>query len=378
MAKKVGIITLTGSDNCGSLLQAYALQEVLKKEVDSEIEIIDFYSKEQKRLYGVLGFRITGFHTFFRALQLAPWWRICYKQRRDYEQFRKLYLNRTKKKYGSLQQLKKLEDTYEIVVSGSDQVWNVNMYDFSEAFLLPWCQGKKVAYAVSLGGIDPGSYYKNIDFFKTCIKEFQMISVREEKAAVDLEKLLEENVPVLADPTLLLDASEWKSLAEIPMVDAPYIFYYSYNYMDVNSNSFVKVAGEKYNLPVIIINALHWRRRDWKNYNFNMYEKSGPLAFLNLMRHAKYVIVESLHGIIFSTIFQKQFVFLQNKINGKSDTRCTSLLKLLKMEERGVNPQQLDVFMLEKKIDYADNEELDLLKKRSVEFIKKIVDLIKE
>ena len=28
---KIGILTLSASDNCGSLLQAYALQEVIKK-----------------------------------------------------------------------------------------------------------------------------------------------------------------------------------------------------------------------------------------------------------------------------------------------------------------------------------------------------------
>ena len=50
--KKTGIITFHASYNCGSMLQAYALQKFLNKN-EYENEIIDFSSKGHRCLYSV-------------------------------------------------------------------------------------------------------------------------------------------------------------------------------------------------------------------------------------------------------------------------------------------------------------------------------------
>ena len=52
--KKIGIITFHSSHNCGSMLQAYALQTVLEKRYGAEVEIIDFSNKGSRNLYGLL------------------------------------------------------------------------------------------------------------------------------------------------------------------------------------------------------------------------------------------------------------------------------------------------------------------------------------
>ena len=51
--KKIGIITFHSSHNCGSMLQAYALQTVLEKRYGAEVEIIDF-SKDRGIYMGYL------------------------------------------------------------------------------------------------------------------------------------------------------------------------------------------------------------------------------------------------------------------------------------------------------------------------------------
>ena len=50
--KKVGIITFHASYNCGSMLQAFALQRFLEKN-GYDAEMIDFSSKGQRRLYSI-------------------------------------------------------------------------------------------------------------------------------------------------------------------------------------------------------------------------------------------------------------------------------------------------------------------------------------
>lgn len=48
---KIGILTLSASDNCGSLLQAYALQEVIKNRYDCKVEILNLETDQSKEIY---------------------------------------------------------------------------------------------------------------------------------------------------------------------------------------------------------------------------------------------------------------------------------------------------------------------------------------
>lgn len=49
----IGIITFHASHNCGSILQAYALQKVLQTKLQYESEIIDFSNEGQRNYYSV-------------------------------------------------------------------------------------------------------------------------------------------------------------------------------------------------------------------------------------------------------------------------------------------------------------------------------------
>ena len=51
--KKVGIITLSSSDNCGSILQTYALQTVIKEKMNLDVEVINFTSKSSEDMYDI-------------------------------------------------------------------------------------------------------------------------------------------------------------------------------------------------------------------------------------------------------------------------------------------------------------------------------------
>ena len=50
---KVGILTYHAAYNCGSMLQAFALQETLKRKYHAEVEIINFSNKGQRQFYSL-------------------------------------------------------------------------------------------------------------------------------------------------------------------------------------------------------------------------------------------------------------------------------------------------------------------------------------
>ncbi len=60
------------------------------------------------------------------------------RQKLGYAQFRSKYLNLTEIKYKNSEELSKIEKNYDILIAGSDQIWNIYMADYSEAFFLPW------------------------------------------------------------------------------------------------------------------------------------------------------------------------------------------------------------------------------------------------
>ena len=111
---KIGVTTFQWSDNYGAVLQAYALQSFLQQR-GHEVEIVD-YRKDRKR---------TIFHTFLAKTPSACLrkWHAAYKTYL-FDQFRRKHLNLTQTPFYSSQDLGAIRDRYDMLITGSDQVWN--------------------------------------------------------------------------------------------------------------------------------------------------------------------------------------------------------------------------------------------------------------
>ena len=51
--KPIGILTLSASDNCGSLLQTYALKTLIESIYTGTVEIVPFASPKSHLLYDI-------------------------------------------------------------------------------------------------------------------------------------------------------------------------------------------------------------------------------------------------------------------------------------------------------------------------------------
>lgn len=109
----------------------------------------------------------------------------------------------------------------------------------------------------------------------------------------------------------------------------------------------------------------------------NLYPKTvysyykSVYAWLEKIRDARYVVVDSFHGMVFCIIFEKQFAVLANKKRGL--TRFTSLLGLLGLEYRlttSFNPNDVNR-ILTTPIDYAPvRSKIQSARKSSLDFLK--------
>ena len=102
---------------------------------------------------------------------------------------------------------------------------------------------------------------------------------------------------------------------------------------------------------------------------FHLYK---PIStWISSIKNAKFVVVDSFHGMVFSIIFHKQFLVICNENRGK--TRFTSLLSLLHLENRLVTENYIfDPDFFDSYIDYSNVEKtLTELRSQSVDYLLK-------
>lgn len=359
---KIGIITLSASDNCGSLLQAYALKRLLQSY--GNVEVINFSSEHSHKLYDLPQINLKKKISFLFYSRNKKKYTKIMQGKQSYEQFRRDYIEMDSTELFS-EDLKFIKDKYDVVVAGSDQIWNIQMFDFDKAFFCGWTSKKKVAYAPSLGNGDIGSSPYTKQFIQW-LNEFDYLSVREEIGKKHLNNFCSKNITRVLDPTLLLGETEWKKLVGEPLIKGRYIFYYSWAYCYEDEKKIVKNEGEKLNLPVIVFDARKWMTQDERKYGFVLSEDEGPLAFLNLIYYAEICFVESFHGMVFSYIFRKNFWLLDIYEDLTDlDDRLMEFVDLLGAEDRVLTKFNYGRKDIQKQMDYSNNKKLKNLQDAS-------------
>lgn len=374
--KKVGIITFHASHNCGSMLQAYALQEIIKNRYHCEVEIIDFSNYEQRNLYGIIDFRPKK-SAVKNTLQKITHLPTVIRSRHDYEEFLHKYFMLSKDKYRKTSQLEVLDGKYDILVAGGDQVWNVRCDDSDLAYFLNFAQkSKKVSFSPSLGATNINKYAKNKQLYKKLLLDFDGISVREKNGQIWLQELLGKDVPIIADPTMLLTAEEWCSSLPVEDIKEKYIFYYAFSYQNKANLENIQKVSRQTGLPVYVIDGKQYRAYGLNKYGFRLYKQTGPLAFLALMKNADLVFSQSFHGTIFAAMFNRNFwAFHNSTIKNPDDDRATYILHQLGLDDRYINIEHVDEIDIWKEYDgTVVKDKIKSLQKDAFDYLEKNIN----
>ena len=323
--KKIGILTFHKAHNYGAVLQMFALSRIVGK--NNNVEIIDYYLKKIYSNYRVIRpFSKNPFKAFKNLIEDLKYYK--YKKRRynAFENFinKKFILT---EEYKNKKQLEAGIESINILITGSDQVWNPRIVgELSDIYTLNFeTKATKISYAASVG---ENKFIKdNPDLYKEKISQIDYISVREEDTKNELKKIIDKNIEVVLDPTLLLTKDEWNTeLKKLNQEKEKYILAYV-----VEPNiEFVKIVNklsQKTDLKVIHFGL--------KNPGFDNVLKSaytkGPFEFINYIKNAEYVVATSFHATIFSIIFNKKFFIIPHK---KTGSRVTNLLSKLEIRDR--------------------------------------------
>lgn len=360
---KTATITFHAPNNNGSFLQAYALQKYITTHFDNvENEIIDFQPESQQQLYAIFR-KIHSKKDMLRNLISFWHYKALSKRFLAFSEMREKYLKMTKR-CTTTEEAIKIAGNYDLVIAGSDQIWNTTARDFSEAFFLPGIS-KKSTYAVSCG-----SHLNEVDCDRICsaMETFENVSVREIDTREFLEKHTKRSIETVLDPAFLLTKEDYSGLYDKERIlKEKYIFLYTINYDEDALKQTVRVA-ERLGGCKIVTPFTGYSAIKAKKYGIKVMWDVAPDAFLNLIENAECVCSNSFHGIAFSIIFKKEFYRVgamdqTGKI--KKDDRIDNILNWCGLSNRNYGETNGN-----RKIDYIQVEHtLNTLRNRSNQYI---------
>ena len=349
--KKIGIATLLNdSTNYGGCLQAYALCKVLndmghdtqqilyrkssrdlKKRIISVIKgrrILNTILNRSLRLLNLVlckifkaGDRIRDFNNSFPGFKdRIPHTDIVYDEKTIYQC-----------------------NQFDIYITGSDQVWNVEMQHGTDPFY--WLEfvpdsKKRISYAASISLQDlPEELFPSV---RRILSGYHAISVREKSDKELIDRIMDKDISEwVADPTLLLDKDEWCALCQDnSFKNKKYIFAYILGDSSSQRKTIERFAKEKGFIIITIPYLLGQFRKCDKNFGDIRISECSPGLWLSLIRDAQFVMTDSFHGCVFSSIFHTPFfAFKRNSDSEKNNmnSRLYSLFSLFRCEHRLVS-----------------------------------------
>lgn len=370
--KKVGLVTYYG-DNYGGCLQAYAIQQTVKS-LGFEPNIlqvnIPLKTTDHNRWISVLRVLRNPVSFLLRRKFIIANTKNNVIRSHAFDRFRSEFLTFDSSFTLSRESLSGAEG-YSIFVCGSDQIWNPNLYGVHPIWTLKFAPegAKRIAYAPSLGVSSIPEEY--IAGFQENLKDYTYISCREQEGANSLSKILNREVDVVLDPTLLLTPERWHEFARPVEVKKPYVFCYLFGDYDYIEKVKKRVKAY-FNLDIV---CLPYNLRELKADDLKLYDIT-PNQFVWLIENATCVVTDSFHASVFSIKMSTPFVSLKRTSDSDKknmNSRLYTLLKTVGLENRLVGENMVDdvAGILSREVDFkAANDRLSEFMKRDIAKLK--------
>lgn len=339
---KIAILTLSLSNNYGGILQAYALQNVLRG-MGHEVIVLN-----RRPAYPSAGLILRRSLSWVKCLvrkyvlrqhdvnisnPLLEHYTVDKSWTYDdsaLSSFVRKEIVRTSPLRSSAA-MRRCVRKYGIVaiVVGSDQVWREAytpcITDFFLGFLPYNSQVRRIAYAASFGTEqDPISEGQ----LQSCIalaRRFDFLSVREEAGMRFMRDVFGLDAHLVLDPTLLLPAEAYRALIRKEDVHPSGLVSYVLDEND-EKQRMITTLKEKTGLSQTKLLLYPFRCRCADS------RCASVSQWLAAFSEADFIITDSFHGCVFSILFRKRFVAVGNLRRGLS--RFHTLLGAFGLEYR--------------------------------------------
>ena len=199
---RIGILTFHRSYNYGAFMQCYSLVNKLKSDFPTcQVEVIDYNTKRSADSYRV----ILSNQTKESKQRMQVMFDRFDEIRTQYLPVSPEYIETDDKD----ELFRRIKKRYDIIIVGSDAVWNWVEQPFPNAYMLDNCDDSviKMSYAAS----SHGQSYKGFDektkeYIRKSLSSFKYLGVREQETENLLRFVgVQNNIFQNCDPTVLLD-----------------------------------------------------------------------------------------------------------------------------------------------------------------------------
>lgn len=379
--KKIALVTVYSKVNYGTVLQAYATQEVLDSlgyynETINQCKINKIFRK--KRIHYFVS------HIFYKNLLSSKMGFLKKKILKaiNYHELKKHEKERRKKfdefindnfrftpAFENIDDLRMYVKDFSAAVAGSDQIWLPQHLE-AGYYTLEWVPDNinRVSLSTSFGVKSiPHDMERKTARYLSKISE---LSVREDTGKEIVQRISHREAKVLCDPTLMIRSEIWEKVAsDSHYKKNSYILCYFLGNNIEHRQFALKLKKQTGCKIVALIHMDEYFAFDEQYADETPFDV-GPKEFLGLIKGARYICTDSYHATIFSVLFHKEFyVFSRFSDTNQMSTnsRIITLLNRLGLEKRLMNRRTK---MVEESIDYEKVDRIVVeLRKQAYEFI---------
>ena len=336
---KTVIVTPYNSENCGSFLQAWALQKVLENH-GYQAEILKRSLKDTP--YSTAGHLKL---ILIKTLKGQP------GQVRLIRKTSANFRNAQKKLH-----IVKDYDPDACFILGSDTIWNFSSDYFRRhaRLYLGLDQGPEncITYAASVSDTDEKTF-ASVPDVSSALNTLDSISVRDIRTQDMVKQFTERETAMVCDPTILLEPKYFAEILKEPQETQPYILIYYFRRFDEETKKHILELKEKKGLKLISFGG----SRTW----CDTCVPYDPFTFLGYMKNASFVITDTFHGTLFSVIYERKFADY-----AKGRKKIVDFLNKVHMNNC-IAEKDTDLNLLyERAYDYASvNKETEQMRKES-------------
>lgn len=341
---KIGIITFHNTNNYGATLQAFALSKFISNK-EYDVEIIDYCCEYKKSMYSIISIG-NGLKDTLKSFYMAIPKSIKIK---NLLSFLKDNTKLTENTFNSLNELNAEVDRWDVLITGSDQVWNYENTGLDEAYFLNFGNNKvrRISYAASFGLNEISNSKKGQ--ISQLLSNLDLISVREKNGVKLVKELTNKKVTETVDPTFLLNKQEWSiyaSKGDKKYIYKDYILLYTMKYPNETSNIAYKLSKKTgYKIINVFRSPKDYLNKKFKTVFPNVYD------FLLLIKNCKYVVTDSFHGTAMALNFGVGVLSYCPK-SGNVQNRLENLLELAELEESIISNYNEELVVPKEKFEY--------------------------
>lgn len=315
---RIGIYTTSLRFNYGGILQAYALQRVLR---DMGYDV--FYIEKMLYNFDLAPLKV---YLWRLILKLFKNWQIVvfleFKRNICYNKINKF----VKENIITLLLRDLREEDVDVLIVGSDQIWRPlyisNIENAYLGFAKDW-DVRRIAYAASFG-VDDWSEYteEQTNICRELAQKFDAVSVREDSGVDLCRNYLGVDAQHVLDPTMLVDVKHYICHINSSKKRYPKRMCLAY---------ILDEADDKLSVLNGIAKCQGYNICQWKDIDIPNMKKPTVEEWLKGFYDAEFVFTDSFHGCVFSIIFNKPFIAFGNA--GRGMARFHSLLRMFGLEE---------------------------------------------